>query len=394
MKAFLCPWVLPVCQPPLADAAVVVDDDGRIVFCGPRTNMPTCEVVQELPRQAILPGLINAHTHLEFSGLQQPLGQPGMEFTRWISEVVAFRRRQQPNGKLKISAIDSGIQESAAHGVAAIGEIATSPVEALHYRNNRGCLITVFQEALGADDTTYDSKVLELENKIDGFGKLGDNEILAAISPHAPYSVPPALLERLMVVSEQTGANVAMHVAETLEEREFVEHRSGPFLDMLKQFGVWRPEMFPAGDSMMNILQTLSRAQRSLVIHGNYLSGEELDFIASMKQRMSIVFCPRTHRYFQHQTYPIDEIIKRGINLAVGTDSRSSNPDLDLMAELKDIRQRFAELSPETILKMGTINGAIALGIADRLGTLQRGKAGRMRFAELIDASDPYSWLR
>ncbi len=389
-KAYRAPWVLPVAGPPIADAAVVTNADGIIVYVGTQNRIPKCDTVEDFAGHAILPGLINAHTHLEFSDLKEPIGHPGMEFTQWISEVVACRRDQNQTVENKTAAIESGLRQCRDHGVIAVGEIATMPLTEAQYAKAGDCLVTVFQEMLGADPNDYDRKLAELAgNK----KTLNENGITDAISPHAPYSVPPALLERLVSAAQSTNAAVAMHLAETTAEREFVEHRTGPFLEMLKQFGVWKPEMYATEDSILNILQTLSRAQRALVIHGNYLQPNELDFIGSMKQKMSIVFCPRTHHYFRHDDYPMDEIMDRGINLAVGTDSRASNPDLNLLSELEEIRARFAQLSPESILKMGTINGAIALGIKDRLGTLEQGKTGRFCFARISNAADPYSWL-
>ena len=377
MKAFLAPWILPVSQPPIANGAVVINDREKIVFLGSQGSLPKCNVVKEFENQAIIPGLVNAHTHLEFSDLKAPLGTPGMEFTRWISEVVALRSGQSQTENAKQSAIESGIQQCLDHGTAAIGEIATSPISASHYANAENCLLTVFQEALGANQGDYVRKFSEIESVHRDLNKHG---VSAAISPHAPYSVPPMLLDGLMDLAEKVGAAVAMHLAETLEEREFIEHRSGPFVEMLKQFGVWKPEMYEAEDSILQILKTLSRADRSLVIHGNYLNGEELDFIATVKERMSIVFCPRTHRYFRHADYPMEAILDRGINLAVGTDSRASNPDLNLMEELKEIRRQFPKLPPEKILELGTLNGARVFRNFRPTGNDRRGQGGAVLF--------------
>ncbi len=390
MKAFFAPWVLPVCQPPIANAVVVVDDEGILKYVGDRNQMPACDVEQSFPNHAILPGLVNAHTHLEFSNLKKPLGNPGIEFTQWIAKVVGYRRDQQHTDQSKHQIIQSGIQESLSHGVVAIGEIATSPVQSSHYSNNGGCLLSVFEETLGADKGDYDTKIAKLESNLQ---HLKTANTIPGLSPHAPYSVPLELLQRIVRVAEKNQTTVAMHIAETVDEREFIAKRSGRLVEMLEQFGVWRPNMYPTNDSVLKILKTLARAQRSLVIHGNYLTDEELDFVRSVKQRMSIVFCARTHAFFGHLDYPMAEILERGINLAVGTDSRASNPDLNLMNELKEIRRRFPDVSAETILRMGTIHGASALGIADRVGTLECGRAGQMCFARLSDPNDPYSFL-
>ena len=347
LKAHLADWILPVAQPPLQNGAVVVDEQEQIVYVGPHSNMPSATEVVEHRKAALLPGLINAHTHLEFSDLTEPLGERGMPFTQWISAVVEWRMK---NGVDKASAIAAGIMQSQDYGVAAIGEIASLPVDAKHYAAADRCQIHAFQEMLGADQSQYDEKLSQLDANTKSLQAAG---VIPAVSPHAPYSVPPLLLTRLTDFAVSSQQAVAMHVAETMEEREFVEHRSGPFVEMLKAFGVWQPDLYRQTGSILEILQSLSRASRALIVHGNYLNEKEMDFIASKREKMSVVFCPRTHEYFGHTKYPIAEILERGINLAVGTDSRASNPDLNLLSELKEIRRKFPDLESEVILKIG-----------------------------------------
>jgi len=108
---------------------------------------------------------------------------------------------------------------------------------------------------------------------------------------------------------------------------------------------------------------------------------------------MSIVFCPRTHAYFQHARYPLEEMLERGINVAVGTDSRASNPDLDLGQELIEIHRRYPEVASETILEMGTANGARALGLDESFGGLVQGQAARFCVRQDVDTSSPFAWL-
>ncbi len=151
---------------------------------------------------------------------------------------------------------------------------------------------------------------------------------------------------------------VAMHVAETREEIELIQNRSGGFVDLLQDFGVWNPNPDEAYQAILQILQSLSQAPQSLVVHGNYLVDSELDFIANHRESMSVVFCPRTHQYFKHEPYPLQNMLRRGICVALGTDSRASNPDLNLFEELKLVAHLFDDLQPERILKLGTVNGA------------------------------------
>jgi cytosine/adenosine deaminase-related metal-dependent hydrolase len=394
MKAYLADWILPVATPPIHNGALVVDEEGRIVFVGEREKMPSGTEQTAYPSSVIMPGLINAHTHLEFSDLEAPLGQPGIEFTQWIGEVIKFRFG---GGRVtKPEAIQMGLKQSAKHGVVAIGEIATSPLAVEDYLGALPCpmFLRVFFEQLGSDDSVIDQKITELE---EFFGQAAaaesKSQIVAAISPHAPYSVGDRLLEELVTVSQSKRSCIAMHVAETMAEREFVEVKTGPFVDMLRSLGVWRPEAYGSYGSITRILEKLSQCESSLVVHGNYLNGEELDFIASNRDKMSVVFCPRTHAFFGHARYPLEELLGRGINVAVGTDSRASNPDLDLGGELVEIHRRHPDLAPETVLKMGTIAGAAALGLDESFGTLVEGRKSHFCVRQGTDTSSPYAWL-
>ena len=144
-------------------------------------------------------------------------------------------------------------------------------------------------------------------------------------------------------------------------------------LNLLQDFGAWDPESFVPRRSIKAYLGRLSQAPRSLVVHGNYLDSGELDLVQRNKN-MSIVFCPRTHQFFQHSPYPLKEMLKRQINVAVGTDSRASSPDLNLFADLQLVANEFPDLSAMEVLKLGTINGALALGMESQIGTLSVGK--------------------
>lgn len=395
MKSHLADWILPVAGPPISNGALVVDDIGRIVFLGARGRMPAGTEQTHYDSSVIMPGLVNAHTHLEFSDLESPLGEPGMEFTQWIGEVVKYRFG---GGRIaKSKAIQMGLEQSAGHGVAAVGEIATSPVVLEDYLSALPCPIAcrVFFEQLGSDDTVVQQKVAELESFFSQSEAADSNpQVVAAISPHAPYSIGDRLLGELTAIASRKQAAVAMHVAETLAEREFVETKTGPFLEMLKSMGVWRPEAYGKYESVVAILEKLSECESSLVVHGNYLNGRELDFVAAKRKKMSIVFCPRTHAYFEHSRYPLEEMLERGINVAVGTDSRASNPDLDLGQELVEIHRRYPDLAPEAILEMGTIGGAKALGLDQSFGSLVEGRMGRFCVRQAADTSSPLAWLR
>jgi cytosine/adenosine deaminase-related metal-dependent hydrolase len=338
---------------------------------------------------AIVPGLVNTHTHLEFSDLAQPLGQPGMEFSQWIREVIARRQGIAPEQleSKKRTAIANGLRESLQAGTTLLGEIATFPplVDAYEKSPLRG---TIFLESLGYSD----ERVAEsLARSIDF---IGDHRARAAwrrgISPHAPYST------NWQIVAAAAGGAwpVAMHLAESRAELELLQSHSGPFRDMLSSIGLWRDEALPKTVGVMWYLQQLARAPRSLVVHGNYLSDGEIAFIAANSATVSVVYCPRTHAYFQHDTYPLAKLLNSGVRVALGTDSRASNPDLSLLAEMRYVA-RHHQLPGELLLRLATQCGAQALGFGHEVGTLEMRKRADLAVIALADTSapDPYELL-
>ncbi len=209
---------------------------------------------------------------------------------------------------------------------------------------------------------------------------------LPGISPHAPYSLSDELFLGLVDWARQQALPMAMHLAESPEEMEWLATGQGPFRDMLKNFGI--PAVHAGPRRALHYLTELARTNHALVIHGNYLATDELEFMAKHKQ-LHLVFCPRSHAWFGHATYPLLEAIRLGIHVAVGTDSRASNPDLSVLAELRSIRANFPELAPQTILEMGTLNGAKALQIAAWAGSLSPGKQGGFLSIPLRSDHDP-----
>lgn len=353
-------WVLPIDGPPIAGGYVAVAD-GLIVEVGPHD--PHRGPVTDMGGVTLLPGLVNAHTHLEFSGLAKPLGTPGTSLPAWIRSVIADRSRGDRDAA---AAIAAGIRESAAAGVVAIGEIATSP--AAMYDVPGAPRLTLFQEAIGFSAGRVDSVAAEMERRVELAGDA------AGISPHAPYTVHPRLLQRLVDLAAERRVPIAMHLAESREELELLRDGTGPFQELLADRSMWDEAAIPRGSRVLDYLRQLSRADRSLVIHGNYLDAEEIAFAASQRERMSVVYCPRTHAYFGHERYPLEALLAAGVRVALGTDSRASNPDLNLLTEARFVAAACPAIAPAEVLRMATLSAAEALGLNAAFGSLAPGK--------------------
>jgi cytosine/adenosine deaminase-related metal-dependent hydrolase len=230
----------------------------------------------------------------------------------------------------------------------------------------------------------------DLEDRVDA---ALEKHLNVGISPHAPYTVHPELLQRLIDSAVARNLPVAMHLAESLEELELLRDNTGPFQQLLADRSMWDPEAIPLGSKPLDYLRVLSQAPRALVIHGNYLSSEEIAFLGENRETMSAVYCPRTHAFFGHSAYPLAKMLEAGVRVPLGTDSRASNPDLNLLSEMRFVAKQFPNLTPETILQMGTLWGAESLGLNQDIGTLEPGKLADLVAIPCPGSNGPFSTI-
>jgi cytosine/adenosine deaminase-related metal-dependent hydrolase len=360
-------YVFPVAGPPLAGGCVTIRGEQIVAV----DAHPTHAAI-DLGDVAILPGLVNAHAHLEFSHHAVPLGRPGMPLPEWIRLIIASRRAADSD---PVGSIARGLTESVQAGTTTLGDIATSGWTEQSLASARTDL-TAFYESIGLQADRVDERLADAEQfvaqAIRAAGWRG------ALSPHAPYSVHPELVVGLMRLAAAHRLPVAMHLAESREELLLLADGEGPFRAMLEELGVWDPSVIPRGTRPLEYLHLLAAAPRALVIHGNYLAADELEFLAMNSERMSVVFCPRTHAYFGHERYPLDKLLALGAMVALGTDGRASNPDLSMLAEMRCVARQFPAIPPDVLLRLGTLAGAKALGCQNDAGSLETGKPANL----------------
>jgi cytosine/adenosine deaminase-related metal-dependent hydrolase len=187
-------------------------------------------------------------------------------------------------------------------------------------------------------------------------------------------------LQKLVAMARENRLPMAMHLAESREELQLLRDGTGPFKMLLEERSMWDEGAIPLKSRPIDYLRMLADAPRALIIHGNYLDQEELEFIGAHRGEMSLVFCPRTHAYFFHSAYPLGQALAAGVRVALGTDSRASNPDLSLLSEMRHVARMHPHVPAEEVLRMGTLNGADALGSSYR----REGAIGRGRRANLV----------
>jgi len=380
-------FVFPVASDLIHDGEVAIAG-GRIRAVGRRLDLgPTLD----LGNVAILPGFVNAHTHLEFSYLRQPLGGQALGFVDWIRLVMASRsNRPEPVER----SIGRGIEEAVKSGATTLGEIARPEAPPLPPQPV-GCGLTVFLELIAptvdraSEAMAAARRHLALADRAEGW-RVG-------LAPHAPYSVHPELLAA--VVKQLTGLGsgipLAFHLAESREEMEFLESGTGPFRELLSAIPGWKEGMIARGTRPADYVRLLSPAERTLLIHGNYFADEEIALVAEARGRMSVVYCPRTHAHFAHPDYPLGKLLAAGVRVALGTDSRASSPDLNMLAEIRFAAQRHPNVPRPDILRMATLHGAEALGIAAATGSITPGKHADLAILRLPDRDvpDPHDLL-
>jgi len=300
---------------------------------------------------ALIPPLVNAHCHLEFSHLREPL-QPAAPFQSWIGRTVQTRRENtDPAQSLK-----RGLEETSECGVHSVAEIMTQSSDCYPVSESTSVDLCLFRELIGIQPETIATQQQLLAEFLEtetGWGK--------GISPHAPYSVHPELLQFAVEKAVEHQLPVTMHLAETQSELEFLRHGTGDFVDMLSRFGIWSGPFYPQGTRPLDLMGRLVDAPRVLLAHCNYLDEEEIAFLAA-HPNLHAIYCPRTHAFFSHEPHPWRRLLEQGANVAVGTDGRGSTPDLSIWNEILFLAERFPDVDPVLLLSLGTTRGAEALG--------------------------------
>ena len=338
---------------------------GRVVGVG-SGSCPAAD--HDLGDCIVLPGLVNAHTHLEFAMLAAPLaGTDGLP--AWIRRVVELRRSRPHAPDHDAAAIARGLAESAAAGVTSLGEISTGnwPTEPSRPMPR----VRVFREGLGLSETAAEAARHAVRRDL---ARLAAAGIATGISPHAPYSVSTSLGRSLLAIATRLRLPAAMHLAESEAEAELLASGAGEFRTLLDSLGAWPAAGPPRLTSAADWISLLARGPRGLVVHGTFLDDEALARFARHRDRLSLVICPRTTRLLSGALPPLPRFRAARLRVALGTDSRASNPDLSVLAECRALVDGGLA-RPAEALRMATVNGAWALGFERTAGVLAPGRA-------------------
>jgi cytosine/adenosine deaminase-related metal-dependent hydrolase len=374
-------WIVPIGERPFRDGWIAVDR-GRIVALSGRK--PTNGVREiELGGVAVLPGLVNAHTHLELSYLRDEV-PPASDFVTWVRTLMAARRRR-PDAKSPeiLDAVDRAIAEAVAAGTAVVGDISNtlvtfgpltrSPLAAVVFyeliRFNAADPLGVVEQA-GAELTTL----------------APTDRVRASLAAHAPYSVAPLVFRAIrQAVDRDPFSPCSVHVSESVEEVEFIRTGGGPWRALLEELRVWDPSWVPPGGTPVQFLDdTGFLGARVLAVHGVQMTADDLGRLAA--RGTALVTCPRSNGHTGAGPPPIADFYRSGVQVAVGTDSLASAPDLNIFAELATLRALAPDVAASALLASATCNGARALGFDADYGTIEPGKRARLLAVDVPSA--------
>jgi cytosine/adenosine deaminase-related metal-dependent hydrolase len=378
MITYTAAWACPIDQPPIRDA-VIETEDGIIqsITSGRRP------ADRDLGNVVVLPGLVNAHTHLELSWLRGRV-PPANRFTEWVKALVGIRRGTEllvtPD---VVAAVHDAIRELRASGTVAVGDI-TNSLAAVDPMLEAGLHGVVFHELLGFAER--DGALVETTRERRAAAAARGARI--SLAPHAPYSTSVELFKAIRAeVSGSKNPILSVHLGESVEEVELLQTGSGPWRGMLQTIGVWRADWeIPACGPVQFLDRHGVIDNRTLVVHGVQFDEAALDRLRQLGA--TLVTCPRSNHWVGAGYPPIGRFYRSGVPIAVGTDSLASVDDLNLFSELKTMRWLAPEVPARKILESATLVGARALGLESQLGSITPGKRPELIGVQLPDACD------
>ena len=365
-------WIIPITAAPIASGTVAVDGE-RIAYVGARADAPPGEDV-ELGNVLLLPGLVNTHCHLELTAMRGFLEE--LDFGDWILRLATAKRAVLTSLDMLRDAARLGIAEGLRAGVTTYGDTCHSgaAVDALRDCGVRGIM---YQEVFGPDPAQCDASMAELRDQVAAARTLETSLVRVGISPHAPYTVSDQLYRAATRFALDERLPMALHIAEAEVESLLVEHGRGRFADGLRARGM---AVRRRAQSPVTLLERLGVLEaRPLLIHCVRLADGDVDRIA--RNGSTVAHCPTANAKLGHGIAPIRELLDAGVRVGLGSDSVASNNRMDVLEDARVAAlfqnarlARHDALTTADALRLATLGGAAALGLDDRIGSLEVGK--------------------
>ena len=361
---------------PIDNGAVAVSGS-RITNVGKFSDISATnsgEQIVDLGEQALLPGLINAHCHLDYTCLRGKIPPP-KSFTEWIRAINAEKANLSPENY--IGSINDGFAEATRFGTTTIANLTAFPE--LVSRIQAPIRAWWFAELIDVRDPSRANEI------VDAAVETLKSAEHWGLAPHAPFTASANLYRRCEEVARLENALLTTHLAESREEMSMFRDASGPLYDFLKEIGRnmadcgRKTPLSQLTEILRDVSTPLDTTESWMLVHLNELAKNDFDLFARSRNQFSIAHCPRSHAYFGHSPFEFETLRELGFNVCLGTDSLASNDDLSLFAEMRAFQKEFPKIPPDEIFRMVTSNPALALGKPHVLGRI-----GKNCWADLI----------
>jgi len=370
--------VVPVSRPPIPNGAVEVRGN-RIIAVGRWRDLAgNRRQTIDLGEAALLPGLVNAHCHLDYTALAGEFPPPKI-FTDWLKLITTAKSGWSFTDYLR--SWGAGAEMLVRSGTTTVGDIEALAELLPRVWESTPLRARSFIELIGI--TNRRSSQAIIEEAADRIGSLQHPRCRAGLSPHASYTTLPELLRLTATLARRHRWRVAIHVAECALEYEMFTRHAGLMFDWIKGSGRDMSDC-GMGTPVEHICRYGLVGPAIIAVHANYLGAGDADLLA--RNRIHVAHCPRSHFYFRHAPFPLHRLLKAGVNICLGTDSLASvykrpheTVELSMFEEMRALAAAHPDLRPKAILQMATLNGARALGLEGKAGELAKGA-----FADMI----------
>jgi cytosine/adenosine deaminase-related metal-dependent hydrolase len=382
--------VVPVVSEPIENGAVVVGGN-KIAAVGPfdEIRRQHSGAVLDLGEVVLLPGLINAHCHLDYTVMRGKIGQQE-SFADWIRAINAEKAKLGDQDY--VDSIKLGFAEAQRFGTTTIANLTAIPK-----------LVASIAEPIR---TWWFGELIDVRTPEQAEQIVNDAvEDLKStrhwgLAPHAPFTASARLYTRCEEISRKENLPLTTHLAESREEMQMFRDGTGPAFDFLE--GIGRP-MDDCGREtpVSRFLRTRSLNQRWIVAHLNELDAADFELLETAP-KFHIAHCPRSHSFFRHAPFQLERLRTLGFNSCLGTDSLASNSDLSLFAEMRALLEKNPGIAPRSALRMATLDGASALGEQNRLGCIRAGASADLIalphshsnvFESIVAFDGPVPWM-
>jgi cytosine/adenosine deaminase-related metal-dependent hydrolase len=361
--------VLPIARPPIEDGAVLIAGS-RIVAVGawPELAAASGNRVVDLGESILLPGLVNAHCHLDYTDMAGKIPPP-RNFTDWIKAIVALKAHwsytEFAQSWLR------GAKMLLRTGTTTVADIETVPELIPEMWRATPLRVISFRELISLKSPLAAREIVEkAAREWSGLPAAGGR---VGLSPHAPYTTSAELLRFAARAAREQRWPLTIHLAESEPEFEMFMYRHGALYEWLK--GQREMSDCGLGSPVAHLDRCDCLGENLLAAHVNYLWRDDAALLG--RRRVSVAHCPRSHAYFRHLLFPRAELAAAAVNMTLGTDSLASTlkqrgrlPELNMFEEMRALAAVTPDLAPGAILKMATANGARALGRQGELGEL------------------------